>query len=140
MPTDTNAGDPGRWTEGAETIQDMIDDGLLDSGVYVNPADVDALFDDAETHLDSANNLKDNDPRAAYSVMYTGARKALVAALLKQGLRARGGEGGHPPRLRRDQGATRNRRLPHHRPLRPDAPQAKPSRLRRRRAHRNSGR
>ena len=87
--------DPGRWLEGAETIEEMIEDGLLDSNVYANPADVEALFDDAETHLDSAANLKDDDPRGAYSIMYTGTRKALVAALLKQGLRARGGEGGH---------------------------------------------
>lgn len=94
-PTDTNPNDPGRWPEGAEVIQDMIDDGLLDSNVYANPTDVEALFDDAETHLDSAANLKADDPRGAYSIMYTGTRKALVAALLRQGLRARGGEGGH---------------------------------------------
>jgi uncharacterized protein (UPF0332 family) len=88
-------GDPGRWTEGEETIEEMIEHGLLDSNIFANPTDVEGLFDDAEKHLDSAASLKDDDPRGAYSIMYTGTRKALVAALLKQGLRARGGEGGH---------------------------------------------
>ena len=86
---------PGRWPEGAETIEDMINDGLLDQNVYANPTDIERLFDDAETHLDSAENLKETDPRGAYSVMYSGVRKSLVAALLTQGLRAKGGEGGH---------------------------------------------
>ena len=73
----------------------MVKSGALDHDVHANPADVDAMFDDAQSHLNSAATLKDSGPRGAYSVMYMGARKALVAALLKQGLRARGGEGGH---------------------------------------------
>lgn len=87
--------EPGRWPQGSEAIEEMIADGILDSGVYANPADIEAMLDDAETHLDSALALRDSDPRAAYSVMYSGARKALNAALLKQGLRIKGGEGGH---------------------------------------------
>ena len=63
QPQDTPS-EPGRWAEGADAIQEMIADGLLDQNVYANPADIEALFDDAETHLGSADRLKHDDPRA----------------------------------------------------------------------------
>lgn len=73
----------------------MIATGAIQTGLHVEPDHITAMFDDAEGHLRSADGVKILDPKGAYALMYAGVRKALVAALAKQGLRVRGGEGGH---------------------------------------------
>ncbi len=86
---------PGSWPIGADVIAGLVSDGKLDMGVVVASGDIEAMFDDAERHLRSAELLKSSDPKLAYSGMYDGVRKALTAALEKQGLRVRGGDGSH---------------------------------------------
>ena len=85
----------GRWPVGVTVIEEMIDAGLIQSGVRTEHIHVELMFADAEQHLRTADVIKDSDPKAAYSLMYDAVRKALVAALAKQGLRVRGGEAGH---------------------------------------------
>lgn len=86
---------PGRWPIGADKIQDMIDTGVLQQGIRIDSAHIQAMFDDAERHLRTAEAARIGDPKGAYALMYDGVRKALVAALAAQHLRVRGGDGGH---------------------------------------------
>ena len=86
---------PSPWPVGAETIAALITEGKIDLGVTGAPVDIEAMFDDADKHLASAELLKTSDPKLAYAGMYDGVRKALAATLEKQGLRVRGGDGSH---------------------------------------------
>ncbi len=95
MVTESSGLAPGSWPIGAEVIAGLVADGKLDVGVVVPSVDIETMFDDAELHLKSAELLKSSDPKLAYSGMYDGVRKALTAALEKQGLRVRGGDGSH---------------------------------------------
>jgi hypothetical protein len=52
------------------------------------------LIEQGRAHLTSAGTVVDTDPTGAFVLAYDGARKALAAILVNQGLRA-GGDGSH---------------------------------------------
>lgn len=54
-----------------------------------------ARLDAAGRHLRSAARLAEDDPDAAYAVLYDAARKAVSGAMLAVGLRARNAPGAH---------------------------------------------
>ena len=75
-------------------------DYLLSQGrierVEPNQRAAERLLEQARLHIASARNLSETpDLALAFTAAYDGARKSLAAMLLIQGLRARGGEGGH---------------------------------------------
>lgn len=49
----------------------------------------------AERHLVTAGSILDDDPDAAYAVLYDAARKAVTAHMLAAGLRVRNAPGAH---------------------------------------------
>jgi hypothetical protein len=85
--------DQGRWPEGAEEIEGMLSAGSLER-VTPSPTHALRLLAEAERHLGTARMVADADPPMAYDSLYSAARKALVAALAQQGLRATS-RGGH---------------------------------------------
>lgn len=82
-----------RWTTGQDIIRDLIDDDRLQP-VPDDAAGADRMLADAKKNVLSAEKITD-DTSGSFSLAYDGARKALTAALLKQGLRPLGGEGSH---------------------------------------------
>jgi len=64
--------------------------------VEPNQAASEGLLEQAQLHIASARTLSNTpDLAMAFIAAYDGARKALAAVLLAQGLRGRGGDGGH---------------------------------------------
>lgn len=82
-----------RWNQGRADIDRMLQNRELER-VPPGREHADRLLRTARQHLASAAGLCDADPDAAYSVMYDGARLALVAILGNQGLRPTS-KGGH---------------------------------------------
>lgn len=81
------------WTKGVEQINDLVASARLQRV----PASVEVanrILDDARRHLSSALRIAEMDPQGAYALAYDAARKALVAVLEAQGLRATA-SGGH---------------------------------------------
>ena len=77
------------WTTGKELIRSLIDNGDL------KPVDPDRdgaqmILDHAENHLVSASKITKTDPQGSIAMSYDAARKAMVAVLIAQGLRAVG--------------------------------------------------
>ncbi|HBY24345.1 MAG: HEPN domain-containing protein [Actinomycetales bacterium] len=82
-----------RWATGADQISDMLAAGELEQ---VTPSQENSarLLAEADRHLRSAELLAAHDPAGAYDMLYSAARKAMAAALARQGLRATS-KGGH---------------------------------------------
>jgi HEPN domain-containing protein len=88
------AGDLG-WLPGAPATGFLLDRGQIER-VEPNPAHARAILAQARMHLSSARILAaTEDVGAAFVTAYDAARKALSAMLAAQGLRTRGGDGGH---------------------------------------------
>lgn len=67
-------------------------------GLQRVPADAEAAHERVEAaarHLRSAALLEEDDPDAAYALLYDAARKAVAAHMLAAGLRARNAPGAH---------------------------------------------
>jgi hypothetical protein len=86
--------DAGRWSQGEEFIEGMLERGQLDT-VHPSPEHADLLMTQAEGHLAAAAPLVELHPPSAFTLLYDAARKAMTAVLAKQGLRPTGKEGGH---------------------------------------------
>lgn len=82
-----------RWKEGRAEIGAMLVSGELQR-VPASREHADNLLNQARKHLASARAVVENDPEGAYAIGYDASRKALVAVLENQGLRATS-RGGH---------------------------------------------
>jgi HEPN domain len=82
-----------KWQQGRETVTAMLRDGQLER-VPPSREHADALLDQAQRHLKTAELAADDDPVGSYQLTYDAARKALAAILENQGLRATS-RGGH---------------------------------------------
>lgn len=63
--------------------------------VPADPAGARGRLAVAQRHLQSAAQVGEDDPDAAYSLLYDAARKAVTALMLAAGLRARNAPGAH---------------------------------------------
>jgi len=81
------------WERGRDEILDMLERGELDR-VIADLAMAERLITSARRHLDSADQLHEDDPELAYAAIHDAIRKAMAAMLQAQGLRART-TGGH---------------------------------------------
>lgn len=75
------------WTKGTDQIDDLVASGRLQR-VPASIRVANKILDDARRHLLSAEQIAELDPPGAYALAYDAARKALVAVLEAQGLRA----------------------------------------------------
>ena len=87
------------WTPNGEVIDYLVDARRLER-FDANPQFAERLIADARRHLALtasvvARGEHRDDPAGAFSLCYDAARKSLAAILAAQGLRARGGDGGH---------------------------------------------
>jgi HEPN domain-containing protein len=83
------------WLPDAPATGFLLDRGQIE-GVEANPAHARPMLAQARMHLSSARILATTeDTAAAFVTAYDAARKSLSAMLAVQGLRARGGDGGH---------------------------------------------
>ena len=82
------------WERGRAEIERLLDRGKLDR-VVASSAVAERLMSDAAAHLRTAGNNIADDPVGALQLSYDAARKACVALLAVQGLRATGGDGAH---------------------------------------------
>ncbi|MBO0801898.1 MAG: HEPN domain-containing protein [Nocardiopsaceae bacterium] len=83
------------WLHGAPATEFLLDRGQIER-VEANPAHARTILAQARLHLSSARILATTeDAAAAFVTAYDAARKSLSAMLAVQGLRARGGDGGH---------------------------------------------
>ncbi|GHH70405.1 HEPN domain-containing protein [Promicromonospora soli] len=83
------------WRPDAPATAYLLERGQIEQ-VNANPGHALAILAEARKHLGSAQLLATTDDVAAAFVMaYDAARKALAAMLAVQGLRAKGGDGGH---------------------------------------------
>lgn len=83
------------WRPDAPATGFLLDRGQIER-VRSNPEHAKAVLADARRHLNSAAMLAETDDvAAAFVTADDAARKALAAMLAVQGLRARGGDGGH---------------------------------------------
>ena len=88
------ADDPG-WLPGAPAASFLLSRGQIER-VEPNPDYARAMLTQARMHLSSARILATTqDSAAAFVTAYDAARKSLSAMLAVQGLRTRGGDGGH---------------------------------------------
>lgn len=84
-----------RWEPNAEGVQYLIDKGKIER-VTSSGANARHLVHEARRHLKSASVLAGTDDvSAAFVTAYDAARKALTAIHSVQGLRTKGGDGGH---------------------------------------------
>ena len=81
-----------RWNQGRATIDKLIADGELQR-VPPSREHADQLLAQALKDMESAELLRDSNPKRAYESLYDAARMALTAVLENQGLRptSRGG-------------------------------------------------
>ena len=81
-----------RWEQGRASVDRMLADGELQR-VPASREQADRLLAQARVHVASALKVCDSDPPGGYALAYDGARKALTAILVNQGLRptTRGG-------------------------------------------------
>jgi HEPN domain-containing protein len=83
------------WLPNAPATGFLLDRGQIER-IEPNPAHARAILAQARMHLSSARILAaTEDAAAAFATAYDAARKSLSAMLAVQGLRARGGDGGH---------------------------------------------
>jgi hypothetical protein len=82
-----------RWEQGRSSIDALLARGQL-TRVAPNSGLAESMLDQARAHLASAGMVVKTDPAGAFVLVYDGARKALAAILVNQGLRA-GGDGAH---------------------------------------------
>lgn len=83
------------WRPDAPATAYLLGRGQIEQ-VNANPGHAAAILAEARKHLSSARLLATTDDVAAAFVMaYDAARKSLAAMLAAQGLRAKGGDGGH---------------------------------------------
>jgi hypothetical protein len=75
-----------RWAKGADQVNMLIEQRHLQR-VIADADPVDALLGSARRHVESARLTAGQDPEAAYSLAYDGARKSATAVLAHQGLR-----------------------------------------------------
>lgn len=86
---------PLAWRPDAPATAYLLGRGQIEQ-VNANPGHALAILAESRKHLGSARLLATTDDIAAAFVMaYDAARKALAAMLAVQGLRAKGGDGGH---------------------------------------------
>lgn len=84
-----------RWEPTERGIEYLIERGRLDR-VTPRPQTAEHLLEEARRHLASAQVLAGTaDVSLAFVAAYDAARKALSAILAIQGIRAKGGDGGH---------------------------------------------
>lgn len=86
-----------KWPEGQSTVDFLVKRGRLE---FVNDSESDhasiVLMGRASDRLASASTIADSkDVNGAYSLAYDAYRMAAEALLLRQGLRATGGDGSH---------------------------------------------
>lgn len=81
------------WARGREVIDRLLDDGELER-LAPNRAIADRLLGEAAMHIASARVIASSDAAGAYQLCYDAARKAALALLATQGLRATS-RGGH---------------------------------------------
>ena len=83
------------WHPDAPATAFLIGRGQIER-VAANPGHASSILGEARKHLGSARLLATTDDiAAAFVTAYDAARKALAAMLAAQGLRAKGGDGGH---------------------------------------------
>lgn len=82
-----------RWAQGRAVIDQLLAQRRLQQ-VPPNRNYADRLIVTARRHLVSAGSMADDDPEGCAALLYDAARKALVAVLANQGLRATS-DGGH---------------------------------------------
>lgn len=82
-----------RWERGRAEIDQFIQQGRL-TRIVANRDLAVSHLNQARTHLTAAATLRDLDPAGAFTLAYDGARLALAAVLVNQGLKPRG-EGAH---------------------------------------------
>lgn len=75
-------------------IDALIAEGRLQV-VHPNGELAELMILQATRHLASARTVSEIDPVGAFQLVYDGARNALAAILLNQGLRPKGGDGAH---------------------------------------------
>ena len=76
-----------RWEPGRDVIDVLLSRGRL-TRVTPNRDLALTLLDQARAHVASGAVVVDTDPAGAFALIYDGARKALTAILVNQGLRA----------------------------------------------------
>jgi hypothetical protein len=81
------------WARGKEAVRRLLDDRELDR-VPLSSEHAERLLAESEAHLASAAEIVSRDPVGGYQLAYDAARKACVALLAVQGLRATS-KGGH---------------------------------------------
>jgi HEPN domain-containing protein len=96
MSSASEPGTPGiAWRSDAPATAYLLGRGQIEQ-VNANPGHALAILVEARRHLGSARLLATTeDVAAAFVMAYDAARKALAAMLAVQGLRAKGGDGGH---------------------------------------------
>ncbi|GAA3274165.1 hypothetical protein Dvina_02190 [Dactylosporangium vinaceum] len=82
-----------RWQQGRSTLDAMLARGDLER-VPASRDHAELLLAQSRRHLASATAIAATDPAGAYQLLYDAARKALVAVLENQGIRATS-RGGH---------------------------------------------
>ena len=87
------------WTSNEQVIDYLVGTRRLER-FDANPQFAERLIADARRHLALTESVvargeHRDDPAGAFSLCYDAARKSLAAILAAQGLRARGGDGGH---------------------------------------------
>jgi hypothetical protein len=76
------------------SIDDLIAARRLEQ-IPADPAGARSRLEAAQRHLQSAARVAEDDPDAAYALLYDAARKAVTAHMLAAGLRARNAPGAH---------------------------------------------
>jgi hypothetical protein len=95
MPSGKTGAGNLRWEPNQQGVQFLIDRGKIER-LTPSPPNARHLVQEARRHLASAQVLAGTDDvSAAFVTAYDAARKALTAILATQGLRAKGGDGGH---------------------------------------------
>lgn len=82
-----------RWEQGRAEVEFLIREGHVQR-VPPSRQMAETILAQARVHLESARGITQDDPPGAYALMYDAARKALVAVLENEGLRATS-RGGH---------------------------------------------
>ncbi|MBC7723886.1 MAG: HEPN domain-containing protein [Burkholderiaceae bacterium] len=82
-----------RWEKGRPAIDALLSERRLER-VSPDRKLADVYLEEARRHLTSSQLMTDSDPTGSFQLAYDGARKALVAMLINQGLRPTS-TGGH---------------------------------------------
>lgn len=98
MPSDESEDRPdaGAWPAGRSAVDFLISKDRLEHVTGDSRTqDADRLIRDASRRLESANSLLGSDHGSAFSLAYDAYRMAAESLLVRQGLRATGGDGSH---------------------------------------------